>query len=326
VPCKVKKDDIEPNKERLYVQDSFETLERMHIDLCGQLHESDGNKWIVVLEDAYSKWLEAKPLKDSRAASVIKWLEEEVFNRFGAPDLITSDQGSQFESAEFKEFCGRFGVKQHFTTPHHHMGNGLAERAIQTIEKMTRTTIVNQDNWSEALPQLIYAYNTRKHCTTGVTPYSLMFNREARNNLDREFDLERVVIDAESNNLIARRNRDKQMDRMKEYYDRRANQATFQPGELVVWHVHEQGLGKSRKLNQRWQGPFRVDEIKRPNLVLSDCNGKTKLIHMNHVKRTDNQRTLGEFRGRGRPRIRGRCGSGAPLPTTPAPTDEPTNT
>ena len=230
--------------------------------------------------------------------------------------MITSDQGSQFESAEFKEFCEEWRIKQHFATPYHHLGNGLAERGIQTVEKMTRTSIEDQDDWSAKLPEMIYSYNTRKHCTTGVTPYSLMFNREARCRIDRMFDLERIEVDPDVNKAEARAKRVKQADRMKQNYDKRGiNMANVQPGELVVWHVHEQGRGKSRKLNQRWQGPFRVEDVLRPNVLLADCNGKTKLVHLNHVKKSVTPRPLGMFRGRGRPRkLEGRCGGGVPPP------------
>src|SRR5699024_7851890 len=147
------------------------------------------------------------------------------------------------------------------------------------------------------LPEMVYLYNTRKHSTTGVTPYSLMFNREARCRIDRMIDLERIEIDAKVNKSEARAKRIEQMERTKLRYDKRGtNKANVQPGELVVWHVHEQGRGKSRKLNQRWQGPFQVVDVIRPNVLLADCNGKTKLVHLNHVKKSVTPRPLGTFR------------------------------
>ena len=143
---------------------------------------------------------------------------------------------------------------------------------------MTRTSIEDQDDWSDKLPEMVYAYNTRKHCTTAVTPYSLMFNREARCRIDRIFDWEQVEIDPEVNKAEARAKRVKQMDRMKRYYDKRNTRpANVNTGELVVWHLHEQGRGKSRKLNQRWQVPFKVADVPRPNLLLADCDGNLPL-------------------------------------------------
>ena len=96
-----------------------------------------------------------------------------MFSRFGAPDMITTDGGSQFDS---REFCKNLAIEHHIATSYHHQGNGLVEKAIQTLESMLRTSCEDQKEWSRLLPEVIRAYNTRKHLTTGVTPHSPMFN------------------------------------------------------------------------------------------------------------------------------------------------------
>ena len=122
------------------------------------------------------------------------------------------------------------------------------------------------------------------------------------------FDLVRVEIDAEMNVAIADTNRAAETKRIKSYYDRKRKDARLEPGQLVLWHVHETGAGKSKKLNSKWQGPYRVVELDPPRVKLVDRNGKPKVVHLNHVKRTECDKELGIFRGRGRPRIqRGRC-------------------
>ena len=74
--------------------------------------------------------------------------------------------------------------------------------------------------------------------------------------------------------------RKKQMERMKRNYERHGiRRVNVKRDELVVWHVHEQGVGKSRKLIQRWKGPFRVVEVQKPNVLLAVRDGKTKLVH-----------------------------------------------
>ena len=160
---------------------------------------------------------------------------------------------------------------------------------------------------------MVRAYNARKHHTTGVTPHSLMFNREAKTKVDRMFNLDRIDLDAEMNASIAKVNREAEAGRIKKYYDRKVKRANLKSGKLVLWHVHDQGRGKSKKLNRKWQGPYRVIEVDHPKVRLEDRDGKQKLVHLNHVKQTECDETLGIFRGRGRPRIqRGRC-SGSSL-------------
>ena len=138
-PCQTKKDDLEPHKEEMIARESDEVFERVHLDLCGPLTDSDGYTYVAVLQDAYSKWVEAKPLDDTRAKTIIRWLQRDVFSRFGEPKMLTTDGGTQFDSREFKEFCENRQIEHHITSPYHHQGNGLAERAIRTLETMMRT-------------------------------------------------------------------------------------------------------------------------------------------------------------------------------------------
>ena len=95
---------------------------------------------------------------------------------------------------------------------------------------------------------------------------------------------------------------------MKRNYEARGRRrAEVKRGDLVTWHVQEQGLGKSKKLNAKWEGPYRVVQVKWPKAELEDRNGKRKEVHLNHLKPVTSTRPLEEFRGRGRPRIlRGR--------------------
>ena len=300
--CNERKDDIEPYQEELMLQDSTEVFERLHLDLGGPLTVSNNCKYFIIGMCAYSKWMEAALMNDTSTSSIKNWLKNQIFSRFGEPEMITVDQGSQFESSEFKEFCDNLNIKYHIISTHHHQSNGLAERAIQTLQKEIRTTTENQEDWSLVLPQCVYSYNTSKHRTTGVTPFSLMFGREAKIKLDRMFNLERPEIDAEINKTIAKINRETENLKTKKYYDRKLKKSKVKQTDLVMWHSEEQGLGKSRKLNKRWKGPFRVVKINRPLAILMDRHGKEKRIHLNHIKSIETNQPLAEFRSRGRPR------------------------
>ncbi len=301
--CQTKKDDLEPHKEEMIARESDEVFERVHLDLCGPLTDSDGYTYVAVLQDAYSKWIEAKPLDDTRAKTVIRWLQREVFSRFGEPKMLTTDGGTQFDSREFKEFCASRQIEHHITSPYHHQGNGLAERAIRTLETMMRTACKEQQEWSQKLVECVTTYNTRSHLTTGVTPYSLMFNRLPVTKLDKQYNLEPPPFDETVNKGVAKVNKTAELKRIKKQYDKKKkNPSSFSAGELVLWHVQEQGLGKSKKLNVKWKGPYRVVETCWPKVKLADRNGKEKTVHVNHLKAVETDRQLDIFRGRGRPR------------------------
>jgi len=53
--------------------------------------------------------------------------------RFGCPQTITTDQGSQFESQFFHSLAKMYGIHLSRTTPHHPAANGLVERLHRTL-------------------------------------------------------------------------------------------------------------------------------------------------------------------------------------------------
>ena len=73
---------------------------RIHIDFAG----SQENHYYLIAVDSYSKWPEVLRCKRPTTAINIGFLHE-LFARFGVPDSVVSDNGTQFTSAGFKDFC-----------------------------------------------------------------------------------------------------------------------------------------------------------------------------------------------------------------------------
>ena len=69
-------------------------MERIATDILGPFPETDKkNRYILVISDFFTKWVEAFPIPDQRAETVAKCLVDEVIRRFGVPGYIHSDQG-----------------------------------------------------------------------------------------------------------------------------------------------------------------------------------------------------------------------------------------
>lgn len=298
--CAKKKDDIEPIHEELHPLESCEPMERVHLDICGQLTASRGNRYFAVMVDAFTKWTAAKAFDRVTASNLIGWLRQ-VFDRHGTPQQITTDHGTQFDSREFRAFCQEIGADLHLTTVGHHQSNGLVEREIQTLEKMIRASIDNQEDWSRVLDRCVLSYNQRKHSSTGYSPFVLMFGREPELDIDREYGISLPPWDVEHVRESAKANARRQRIRAKQYYDRYTKQSGVRIGDKVLWHNEEMGRHKARKLNRRWRGAYVVVEIKKPVAWVEDAKGKRRKIHLNQLKRCEDFR-LETFRGRGRPR------------------------
>eukprot|EP00118_Oscarella_pearsei_P023940 m.294153 g.294153 ORF g.294153 m.294153 type:complete len:243 (+) comp40742_c0_seq65:3091-3819(+) len=89
-------------------------FQRIHIDFAGPYL---GQMFLVVV-DAYSKWLEVTPMSGSTSFKTIRVLRE-LFARFGCPELLVSDNGTQFTSTEFEEFLAAAGVRHITSAPYH---------------------------------------------------------------------------------------------------------------------------------------------------------------------------------------------------------------
>ncbi|GKC75952.1 reverse transcriptase domain-containing protein [Tanacetum coccineum] len=70
------------------------------IDFMGPFPSLRGNKYILVVIDYLSKWVEAKALSTNDARVVVKFLKS-LFARFGTPRAIISDRGTHFCNDQF---------------------------------------------------------------------------------------------------------------------------------------------------------------------------------------------------------------------------------
>nr|GFA43675.1 reverse transcriptase domain-containing protein [Tanacetum cinerariifolium] len=85
------------------------------IDFMGPFPSSKGNKYILVVVDYLSKWVEAKALPTNDARVVVKFLKS-LFSRFGTPKAILSDRGTHFCNDQFSRVMAKYGVTHRLST------------------------------------------------------------------------------------------------------------------------------------------------------------------------------------------------------------------
>ncbi|KMQ93757.1 gypsy retrotransposon integrase-like protein 1-like protein [Lasius niger] len=141
------------------------------VDLVGPLPRSrQGHTWLFVMQDWFTKWIELTPLRHATAKNTTRAVTEKVVLRHGRPDLLVSDNGTQFTSAIFTNRLAELGI-QHRTTPVYAPHCNPVERTNRTVKTMIGQ-LVDKDhrNWDENLPALQFAFNTAVHEATGYTP------------------------------------------------------------------------------------------------------------------------------------------------------------
>ncbi|KAF6199538.1 hypothetical protein GE061_007564 [Apolygus lucorum] len=99
--------------------------------------------------------------------------------RYGCPLLITTDQGRQFESAEFSEFLRKFGIQRNRTTAYHPESNGKVERWHRDLKNALRTAATSS-SWSKDLPTILLGLRTTVRYSDGYSAAERTFRSPLR--------------------------------------------------------------------------------------------------------------------------------------------------
>jgi len=128
----------------------------LHVDLVGPLPLSQGCSHLFTIVDRTTRWPEALPLASTTATACAAALFSGWIARFGLPDVITSDRGTQFTSAIWAAVSELLHIKHICTTAFHPQANGLVERMHRRLKDSLRARMVNTD-WMSELPWVLLA-------------------------------------------------------------------------------------------------------------------------------------------------------------------------
>ena len=88
------------------------------LDIVGPFPKAVGNKkYLIVGIDYFTKWVEAEPLANIRDMDVKRFVWKSIVTRFGVLHVLISDNGLQFDSKMFKNYCGELGITNRYSTP-----------------------------------------------------------------------------------------------------------------------------------------------------------------------------------------------------------------
>ncbi|GFX63849.1 hypothetical protein TNCV_4401431 [Trichonephila clavipes] len=228
-------------------------FENFAVDLFGPLPESkDGKRWILIIEDCTTKWVELFALPNATAKECAITLIEEVLLRYGFPRRLISDNGTQFVSAMMQQICYLLNIHQSLIPVYHPQYNPVERKNRDLKPRLAILVQDKHDCWPEKLPFIFFSLNTAKCEMTGQTPGFLNFGRELRTPSEVVNDI-RVVI--QNDNFVPeitpylkkftkfstqiRELVEEQQDSRKFYADKKRKSApTYQPGDHVFVASH----------------------------------------------------------------------------------------
>ena len=151
-------------------------LQLVVTDYIGPLPTDSGFRYILVILDAFSRFPEIYPVKDMSANTLIAKFRD-YFARYGFPDAILSDNGTQFRSKEFQNYCARFNIKKKFTNTYRPSSNGICERFNGSLQKKIKCLLMENEipstAWTRVLPAAAMAMRNDVNRSTGFTPSQL---------------------------------------------------------------------------------------------------------------------------------------------------------
>lgn len=166
----------------------YQELKSIEVSRPGELWAADiaflpcskrGNRYLLVCMEYLTRWVVAVVLPQFDRNMVANVFLYSVVLQFGRPEKFLTDNGSNFISEAMKTLCARLGIKKIETSVEHPQSDGLVERMNKTIKTALQVYVENQEDvWDDYLPFVVFAINSTKQASTGVSSFKAMYGVE----------------------------------------------------------------------------------------------------------------------------------------------------
>ena len=262
------------------------------VDLVGPLPLTEsGHRFILTAVDYSTRYVLVSALKTKAAVEVADAIWDSVIRNWGCPEVLISDQGSEFRNQVLKRLAALAGFRQHHTTIYHAASNGLVERSNAQVLSVLRGLVDDAPaSWDRHLGTTQIALNTAYHSSLGDTPYFCVYGDDpitpnaAFSNLSPRYNADeraaftyRIYQRVKENLERAAKNREDRRSRTAVATELSINQRVF---------VRRQKKKGESKLAPLWRGPYRVVKKEKDNVytLRELMTGKTTRVHLENMK------------------------------------------
>ena len=264
---------------------------RVAIDLIDMFNSTTGHRYCLTIMDHFSRFLRVYPLRSKSSNLVLRELRKD-FCMFGTPEVVLMDNGSEFTSREFRGYMTQLGIKQVMCLPYHPRGNSVLERAHRTLKSViSMLSREHPNHWTKHLSETVKILNESVHTSLGTSPFFVQFGYHPLRCVGTLILPEDADEVNQEESTQIRAQIKETLKAQTHYYRERANQKRKEDKLAVddlAWIYKESTIpGTATKLNQKWEGPYRITkvigggrayELADPlsDLVLSRAAGKLK--------------------------------------------------
>jgi transposase InsO family protein len=225
-----------------------------HLDMVGPLRQASGGfTHLLVAVDKFSKWIEARPIVNICSEEAVPFFTDIIY-RFGIPNTIITDNGTQFTGKKFLNFYDNNHIRVDWSAVAHPKMNGQVESADDMILQGLKPRIFKrldkfQARWVAELPSVLWSLRTTPCRATRFTPFFMVHGSEAVLPTDIDYGSPRVRAYTEEGNQVALEDaidpleeaRDvallrsaKYQQALRRYHECNVRPCEFQVGDLVL--------------------------------------------------------------------------------------------
>ena len=272
------------------------------IDIIGPLPiTQNGNRYVVLAVDFFMKYVEARPLTQANAQAIAEFIHEDIICQHGVPREMTSDRGTEFVNQLLTELEKKYKIKHIKTTAYHPQGNGQTERMNKTFKTMIAKTLDKYDHWDYYVNSVLFAMRTIRNESTKFSPFELIYGRNPRREFSQETltfgkyedciwqwidqDITRLHKTREAAAKFISQSQDQQ--RKHQNKDNKIMTEKIVIGDKVLLFRDIVESSWSKKLEQKWEGPYLIQQIKGTSIWLRRLDGTIRLnsVHQSKIKK-----------------------------------------
>lgn len=251
----------------------------VHVDIVGPLPVSQECRYILTCIDRFTKWPEAIPLRDQTAESVARAFYANWIARFGVPDIVTTDRGTNFESALFASLAKLLGVHRIRTTSYHPMSNGMVERMHRQLKGAIKCHAT--ERWCDILPTVLLGIRCSLKDDIQATAAEMVYGTSLR--LPGEFFRNSSPPELLETDFVQRLRSQMRRLRPVAAASHATNDTFVHKDLLTTTHVFIRTDAVRKPLEQPYKGPFRVMSRSEKYFVL-DINGRQDTVSLDRLK------------------------------------------
>ena len=283
-------------------------FEMVGLDAVGPLPVTlEGNKYILVMSDYFSRWVEGYAVKNISTETVAATLEKFI-STHGVPEHLITDRGTSFISGAIQAVYKKLNINKHTTTAYHPSSDGVVERANGIIINALKHLVTTTDyEWDKYLNFALMAYRTSFHSSIQDIPAHIVYGRDLTLPIDlltskkkfsyadhREYS-EDIEIRLQQAFEIIKQNLEKAAEKQENFRNRSAKDKKILVGDLVFLHTPVIKPGESKKFKSLNKGPYRVKQKTSPvNFQIAHINNHKdiQIVHVDRLTKIEERLTF----------------------------------